>query len=236
MTTNVIRKIKLLFSKSGIGYVKAYLLKKTKRNTAENIFTTIYRYSLWGDYASVSGVGSLVENTEHIREEIPKLLREKNIKTILDIPCGDFFWMKEMNLDVNQYIGADIVQELVEKNRKYENDKVSFVQLDLITDALPKVDLILCRDCLFHFSNDDIVKTIRNIKQSGASYLLATTFVGPDENTDIPTGSWRALNLELAPHDFPKPITYIKDYGADDTYPYKRLALWDIESLPTYSS
>ena len=61
--------------------------------------------------------------------------------------------------------------------------------------------------------------------------MLATTFTGPEENTDIPTGSWRPLNLEVAPFNFPKPIALIEDYWEEDKYPYKRLALWEVDSL-----
>jgi len=222
----------MLFSRKGFGYVKVYFYKKTKHASAKDIFTTIYKHSLWGDSASVSGAGSDLEGTEKIRKEIPKLLCSKNIKTVLDIPCGDFFWMKEMELEVDRYIGADIVTELIENNKKYENNKISFVEMDLLHDKLPEVQMILCHDCLFHFSYNDVVKALQNIKRSKAQYLLVTTFVGPKENTDIPTGSWRPLNLELAPFNFPNPLVSIEDYAKEDTYPHKRLALWEINSLP----
>lgn len=226
------RKVRLLFSRRGMGYLKVYILKKTKRNSPKDIFTAIYKHSLWGDSESVSGAGSDLESTKKIRKAIPKLIREKNIKTILDIPCGDFFWMKEMELEVEKYIGADIVSELIEGNKKYENERISFLEMDLLTDNLPEVDMILSHDCLFHFSYEDVVKAIQNMKRSKSKYLLTTTFIGPKENTDIPTGSWRPLNLELAPFNFPKPLVSIEDYAEEDTYPYKRLALWEVESLP----
>jgi hypothetical protein len=226
------KKVRMLFSRKGLGYLKVYLYKKTKYASVKDIFTAIYEHSLWGDGESISGAGSDLRGTEKIRKEIPKLIRSKNIKTILDIPCGDFFWMKEMELDVEKYIGADIVTELVEGNKKYENEKISFVELDLLRDKLPEMDMILCHDCLFHFSYQDVAKALQNIKRSNVKYLLVTTFIGPKENTDIPTGSWRPLNLELAPFNFPKPIFSIEDYEKKDAYPHKRLAFWEINSLP----
>jgi len=33
------------------------------------------------------------------------LFEELEISSILDIPCGDFNWMKEINLDKYKYIG-----------------------------------------------------------------------------------------------------------------------------------
>jgi hypothetical protein len=42
---------------------------------------------------------------------------------LLDIPCGDFNWMKLLNLGVD-YIGADIVGELIAENRRRFGAKV----------------------------------------------------------------------------------------------------------------
>lgn len=38
------------------------------------------------------------------------MLKKYSIKSILDIPCGDFSWMKKIELDGIEYIGADIVK------------------------------------------------------------------------------------------------------------------------------
>ena len=51
-----------------------------------------------------------MEQTQNILEELPNVIKKYNIKSILDIPCGDFFWMKEHNFKDVNYIGADIVR------------------------------------------------------------------------------------------------------------------------------
>ena len=38
------------------------------------------------------------------------------ITSVLDIPCGDFNWMQKVDLSNIEYIGADIVEELIKKN------------------------------------------------------------------------------------------------------------------------
>jgi hypothetical protein len=54
-------------------------------------------------------------------------------------------------------LGADIVKDLIDINKKkYENEKIKFMKLDIKYDKLPDSDLMICRDCLFHFSNKDI--------------------------------------------------------------------------------
>ena len=64
--------------------------------------------------------------------------------------------------------------------------------MDLINDDLPKVDLIIVRDCLVHFSNKDIFKAIENIKQSKSKYLLVTTFSDLKKNENI-VRSWNLI-------------------------------------------
>ena len=72
-------------------------------------FTEIFDKNLWASPESVSGGGSEMQNTEAIRRELPYLIQKFGIKSILDIPCGDWNWMKSVDLCGASYIGADIV-------------------------------------------------------------------------------------------------------------------------------
>lgn len=113
--------------------------------------------------------------------------------------------MKSVDLKGIEYTGADIVKDLVQQNREqYARDGVRFEALDLIADELPRVDMVLCRDCLVHFSFADIFLALENVCQSESDYLLATTFPATRDNRDIVTGEWRAISLEHAPFQLPK--------------------------------
>lgn len=106
----------------------------------------------------------------------------------------------------------------------------------MLGDALPKADLILCRDGLVHFSFPDIALALRAMKRSGSTYLLATSFTAHPVNEDIPTGSWRPLNLDLAPFCFPPAsATLLDGPRPDGTYPDKVLALYRLDDLPDLS-
>jgi hypothetical protein len=120
----------------------------------ETIFNNIYKNNAWNSKESVSGSGSTLNQTKKIRKVLPKLIQDFKINSILDIPCGDFNWMKEISLNI-KYIGADIVDTLTQNNKKYENNLTHFLTLDATLDRLPKTDLIICRDCLVHFSFKD---------------------------------------------------------------------------------
>ena len=208
---------------------KIWLLGKSPKN----IFSTMYARQLWGGAESRSGTGSGLRQTERIRKQLPALLKELNVRTILDAPCGDCYWMKTIELDVDHYIGADIVSEVIADNaKKYGDDTRCFVTLNIMNDDLPAVDLILCRDCLVHLSFRDIAAVINNVKGSKSKYLLTTTFTEQAANRNIQTGQWRLLNLERAPFNFPEPLRLIHEDQVVENGFDKCLGLWRVADLP----
>ena len=208
-----------------------YASLKYQNKDARHVFQNIYNNNSWEGVDSVSGAGSDIKQTEEISRHLPQLISEYNIQSMLDIPCGDHFWINKLNLDI-QYIGADIVSNLIERNKAhYEASNKTFLCMDIIKDNLPDINLIFCRDCFIHFSYDDIFKSIENIKKSGAQYLMTTTF--PEkENRDIATGGWRMLNLEAAPFNFPEPLICINEKCDEgEAYKTKSMALWKVSDL-----
>lgn len=198
-------------------------------------FSQIYFKNLFGSEESRSGEGSNIVQTAEIRRELPKLLRELEIKTLMDAPCGDFNWMKELSLDVDQYVGVDIVDSLIERNRQqFGNATTSFVCLNLATDQLAQSDLIFCRDCLVHLTFEDIRKVIANFKKSNSKYLLTTTFTDRQDNIDLVVNAvWRPLNLEVAPFNFPKPLKLLNEKctEANGQFADKCLGLWLLDEI-----
>lgn len=209
---------------------------KFKNYDAKNIFTEIYSTNFWGDQESKSGTGSNSEQTKVLVEELPRIFNEYNVTSVLDIPCGDFKWMQKIDLSEINYLGADIVDELISKNNdRYSGSNINFKVIDLINDELPEVDLIICRDCLVHLSDEHIKKSLANIKKSGSKFLMTTSYKDKRSNYNITTGDWRALNLEKKPFDFDKPSDIIEEscsQGTHGEYSDKILALWRVEDIP----
>jgi SAM-dependent methyltransferase len=197
------------------------------------VFSKIYRDNVW---QFVSGAGSTLAATEKLRQGLADLLSDWEVRTILDLPCGNYAWMSKVDIGDCKYIGGDIVEELVIQNRRQYGDiKRQFVVLDITSSSLPIVDLILCRDCLVHLSTKLVLKALRNIKSGGSRYLVTTTFPDHDRNNDIKTGDWRPLNLCLPPFNLPQPITLIRECctEAGGIYQDKSLGLWRIADIPT---
>ncbi len=218
--------------------LKKYFRKKAEldffRNAStEEVFTRIYRDNKWGDTESRSGKGASLEATRSLRSGLPDLLRKLNISSMLDIPCGDFHWMKEVALPFEHYIGADIVHPLLEENqRHYGNSTRQFLYLDLLKDSLPAVDAIFCRECLVHLSYADIGVALRNIRGSGATWLLTTHFPQQPRNKDIVTGKHHSLNFTIAPFNWPAPVSEIVELYAGKRRGNKCLSAWRIADLP----
>ena len=145
--------------------------------------------------------------------------------------------MKFVDLTNVDYVGADIVPDIIENNQKYVSDNIHFIHLNIISDNLPKVDLVLVRDCLVHFSFALALSALSNIFRSRSRYLLATTFINRIYNADILTGQWRPLNLELPPFNFSPPLHLINE-GCTESggeFSDKCLGLWEIQTVIPFS-
>ncbi len=112
--------------------VRQYIAKRREQEflrsaSNEAIFTRIYSINKWGDANTRSGKGSSLTRTLNLRRKLPYLIKAFNINSLLDIPCGDFYWMEETNLNLDFYIGADIVDSLIDQNNaRFSNSKLEF--------------------------------------------------------------------------------------------------------------
>ena len=219
------------------------LLKKIKsfftnpdHKILKSKFKEIHDKNLFLGNESISGPGSDLLQTEIISKAIPELLVRHRMKTFIDAPCGDLYWMQHVRLNEVKYIGLDIVEELVKKNnQKFSQDNRSFLCKNIVIDSLPEADIVFIRDCWVHLSNEDVFKCIMNLKSSGIKYLLTTSFSDVTINKEL-TKIWRPLNLEIAPFNFPKPIEIINEgcRENDGKFKDKCIMLWDITTLPDF--
>lgn len=196
-------------------------------------FERIARSNEWGDPSTISGPGSNLEQTEAVREELPKLWTELGIRRLADAPCGDFYWMSSIVENLDYYFGGDIVPDVVTRARERAPDWCEFRVFDLLTDEFPPVDAILIRDGLGVFSNRDAEAVLRNVARSSARYLLTTTH--PDKpSQDVITGGWRPLNLSAPPLSLPEPLRLIDERCTlGEVFADKRLGVWAIADVRT---
>ena len=203
-----------------------------KKLNSKETFEKIYDSNYWKSNESKSGPGSQMDSTENIRKELPKIWEKYNIKSVLDAPCGDYNWMKNVKKDGITYVGVDIVPKIIEENnKKYKNDNTQFRELNIIKDKLPKSDMIICRDCLQHLSYEDAKKAVKSFKDSGSIYLLVTNYPWTLENWDIKEGDFRPLNLCEKPFNFPECIEKIKESNEPGNLRDKYLYLYKLQDI-----
>src|SRR5271167_845018 len=169
-------------------------------------FTDAFDQRLWKDDESISGPGSTLQYTSELRSTLPALIRALGCKSLLDAPCGDFNWMRQVDLSGIDYFGVDIVPALIaELQAKHPEHR--FEVRDIITDPFPRADFVLCRDVLFHLSNSNIVKVLENFVRSGSEWLATSHYFQAGTMQDVqsdPT-TFRLVNLTVAPFHFEPP-------------------------------
>jgi len=206
----------------------------------EESFTTIFKNNTWKGQQSKSGIGSDLKNTKFMRTQLIELINSLNINHMIDAPCGDFHWMKELlpQLNIKTYLGVDIVKPLIKDNKlKYAiPNKINFKHMNIVDDILPKTDLIFCRDCLVHLSIANIQRVLNQFKRSKSTYLITTTFTKRTYNDDIADGNWRDVNLTMTPFSFPGFIKLINEGCTEGQgcFPDKSLGLWKLKDIPWY--
>lgn len=230
------RRLRIRNLLSSVRSMKSFKAVIDHNSSLKQKFSEIYDGNVFGGKVSRSGAGSDLVQTAVIRAELPALVKKLGVRSFMDAPCGDWYWMRSTELGVESYIGVDIVEAMIEMNqRHFGNAKTSFRCLNLVEDSLPPVDLVFSRDCLVHLSFADAEKAIANFKKSGSKYLLTTTFCTRDSNNDLvgKDSFWRPLNLQLAPFNFPPPLLIINERCTEDNgiYGDKCLGLWLLSDI-----
>ena len=205
-------------------------LRSLTRSRAQ-VFQMAYATRAWGSTESGSGTGSELAATENVSAYLPELFQRLQVSKFLDAPCGDWNWMRRVDLSGVDYVGADVVSDVVAKNnQQYARSGVRFIHADLTKDYLPTVDMILCRDCWVHLSFQDIAAILKNFRRTGATWLLVSNTPSQDRNQNKTTGiRWRHLNLHLPPFNFPPKIESRKDHYPNVPF---EIALWRLADLP----
>lgn len=217
--------------------LRSTLPDKTEETGSRLDFSAIYRDNGFVGTESLSGAGSTRFQTRIIRQKLPELFRELGVRSVLDIPCGDFHWMRDVDLADIHYIGADLVDDMVQRNQqRFGNPLRAFECVNLITGPLPVADLVFCRDCLVHLPYEDALAALDTIRQSKCQWLLTTTFTRATPNTDLDAAGWRALNLTLPPFNLPPPTRLISEKctEAGGLAGDKSLGLWRIADLQLF--
>ena len=132
----------------------------------ESIFTDIYENNTWGSdretlYNGSSGGGSEIEYNQSVYIPfIKNFINENNIKTVVDLGCGNFKCGPSIYEDLDiTYTGYDTYKKIIEYNsQKNKMPKYTFLNLDFYNNkkSIVTADLCIIKDVLQHWNMDEI--------------------------------------------------------------------------------
>lgn len=199
-------------------------------------FNIIYKFGYWKTFKkdSFSGSGSNLKATKSLRQKLPLVFKNLKIKTIFDVPCGDWNWFRYLNLSNINYTGGDIVNKMIDKNNNmFKKKNIRFINHNLLKNKiLKKYDLVFVRDCFVHLTDTQVLISLKKIINSECKYLATTSYIYNKKYNIKNPDRWRPINLLKKPFCFPKPFLIISDKSNNTIYDkYKYLFIWKIKDL-----
>lgn len=161
-------------------YYRNWVLPRISRTykhlTTAEVFRRIYVRRAWGADEQGpfnSGSGSRGFIAEEYCAWVGNFIRQQGFRTVADLGCGDFYVGSRIVQDTGvNYIGVDIVPELIEHHRAtFARTGVAFECSDITRDRLPAADLCLIRQVFQHLSNAQILAALDNIKHYSCALI-----------------------------------------------------------------
>ena len=163
----------------------------------EKFFQDVYTNNRWGGVNSKSGTGSEGEFKVEKIKLVQSIIDKYNIQSILDIGCGDLYWMKDVLNDNTSisYTGVDVVQELLDNNKK-TNPKQNFEILNF--EKKYKVDLVIIFDVFGHQLHNEVIELINYINKLDSKYVIVTNRINKNtEKIILDKHRHEGINIEV---------------------------------------
>ncbi len=173
-----------------------------RADKAAEIFGQVYAMTRWGHG---SGNGSHPASTSNYRIFLERFIGSNQIRSVLDVGCGDWQSSRFINFGTARYLGFDVVKKLVEHNQtSFSSDAVEFAVMPDDPRRLPPADLIIIKDVLQHLPDDQIMFYRDHVLPKYRFCLITNSFaaINYKHNVNIGIGEFRTLNLLAPPYAF----------------------------------
>ena len=173
----------------------------TAGNQMHEAFARAYKDGRWHHG---SGSGSSPANTAAYRAFLAGYMRVHEIRSVLDIGCGDWRFSRLIDWTGIAYTGIDVVPELITANEAcYGKHLVDFACGDALDSwVLPGSDLVLVKDLLQHWPDTAVHELGRRL--TGRRALLTYDLKEARwPHADIDPGGYRPLDLTRPPFSWP---------------------------------
>ena len=179
-------------------------------NKAQENFTKVYTEFTWGkqddEFMSgrnnkkfYSGGGANHENDKNdmYKNLLQSYVDKEDVKTVVEIGCGDWEVSSRIDWSSVYYIGYDVVQMIVDyNNENFSSDNIKFICDDIIQKNTIKADLLIVKDVFQHLPPSYCSEFIKSITKN-FKYNLITNDCGM--NSEIEVGGYQGNNFSESP-------------------------------------
>lgn len=167
-------------------------------------FDGIYVRNGWNGIETGSGPGSHVIPTSHVARRLVEWVAELDIRTVLDVGCGEGSWQP----DLPGYVGLDVSAVAIERARRRHPSRAYRVgQWDAMHD---RADLVILRDVVQHLPLVSGAALVHAIAESGSAWLLASTYAD-GTNVDVRAGDCFNPDMCAPPFGLDAPFRIVPD-------------------------
>jgi len=177
----------------------------------EQCFTYIYENNIWGNnnvsqYCGSSGGGSDINyNKDTYIPFLKQFIIHNNIKTVVDLGCGDFRCGKTIYDDLDiLYTGYDTYKKVIDYNSTHHlQPKYNFLHLDFCNnkEQIINGDLCILKDVIQHWSLNNIYRFLDYLVETKKFkyILICNCCYQTQDDTNILNGEFRHLSCEYLP-------------------------------------
>lgn len=121
-----------------------------------------------------SGNGSYNKLAEFKAQIINNFIQNNNIHTIIDYGVGDGNQLRLFHIQNQHYIGIDVSPTIIKKCKQiFQNDPYKKFILDSDMITLPKADLVLSCDVIYHLIEDQVYNNyMKNLFTMSNKYVI----------------------------------------------------------------
>jgi hypothetical protein len=135
-----------------------------------------------------------------------------------------------MDMPGVSYVGTDSSARVISDNTtSYGGENRRFFTSHITADILPPADVVMSRESFSRLPYAYILMILRNFLRSPINWFLFSTHSNATNREISEPGTWRQLNLQKPPFNFPPPVEELVDYISG--HPVRMLALWSREQL-----
>lgn len=199
--------------------------------SSQQTFTDIYNKNIW---RFGSGRGSLISATKPYRIFLEEFVRQHQVQSIVDFGCGDWQFSQLIDWGNAEYLGLDVVGDVIERNKKkFARKNIRFEIAPPRPEDIPTAELLLVKDVLQHWNISEIQNFLHHALPK-FQFVLITNCVRPESkmNLEIRTGDFRPLDVRRPPFDIDAQcVLTFEGFGAYSLSTLKYLFLWQKKVL-----